>query len=165
MTLAFSFIRIFIFKMPESPRYLLSKARDAEAVDAVNYVARKNGKAEPLTLDMLEDIDIQLGLTINRDEGTAGLSHMEIMKGNVKDFKGVEYSKLFANKKLGLHTGLIWLIWLMIGKCQPFRYRGVFLTGNYRDCIPPLLQFPSIVPRTKVYSTFIFIPHIPELLH
>ena len=101
--------------MPESPRYLLSKGRDAEAVDAVNFVARRNGKAEPLTLDMLQDIDVQLGLAVNYEEEGRGLSRVEVMKDNFKDFKGVEYSKLFANKKLGLHTGLIWLIWLTIG--------------------------------------------------
>lgn len=105
----------------------MSKGRDAEAVDAVNYVARRNGKPEPLTLDMLQDIDAQLGVPINYEE-EGGISQMNIMKENFKDFKGVEYSKLFANKKLGLHTGLIWLIWLTIGKS--------ILTVDY-----PLLTF------------------------
>lgn len=119
LTLAFAFIRIVVFKMPESPRYLLSKGRGAEAVDAVNFVARRNGKAEPLTLDMLQDIDVQLGLAVNYEDEGRGLSRVEVMKDNFKDFKGVEYSKLFANKKLGLHTGLIWLIWLTIGMGSP----------------------------------------------
>ncbi|KAH6702104.1 hypothetical protein BKA61DRAFT_681369 [Leptodontidium sp. MPI-SDFR-AT-0119] len=109
LTLAFAFIRIVVFKMPESPRYLLSKGRDAEAVDSVNFVARRYGKPEPLALDMLQDTDAQLGLAINYEEGR-GLSPVEVMKDNFKDFKGVEYSKLFANKKLCLHTGLIWFI-------------------------------------------------------
>ncbi|KAI9050202.1 hypothetical protein LZ554_006343 [Drepanopeziza brunnea f. sp. 'monogermtubi'] len=121
VALAFGFIRSVIFKMPESPRFLLSKGRDADAVDAVNYVARRNGKPETLTLDMLQKIDAQLGIAVHH-EVKEGLTRMEIMQDNFKDFKGVEYSKLFANKKLGLHTSLIWLIWLTIGIAYPLYF-------------------------------------------
>jgi hypothetical protein len=44
LALTFALAQLFIFKMPESPRFLLSKGRDAEAVEAVNYVARRNRK-------------------------------------------------------------------------------------------------------------------------
>jgi MFS family permease len=116
MALLFAMIRIFVFKMPESPRYLLSKGRDAEAVEAVNYVARRNGKPEPLSLGMLQDIDRDLGIAVNEDEGRAGLSRTEIIKENLKDFKSANYKDLFATRKLAQHTSLIWLIWLTIGK-------------------------------------------------
>ncbi|PVH82380.1 MFS general substrate transporter [Cadophora sp. DSE1049] len=133
LTLAFAFIRVVVFKMPESPRYLLSKGRDAEAVHAVNFVARRNGKVEPLSLDMLQDIDNQLGLPVNYKEERRGLSRMEVMRDNFKDFKGVEYSKLFANKKLGLHTGLIWLIWVTIGIAYPlyFNFLPSYLSQKF----------------------------------
>lgn len=163
LTLAFAFIRVVIFKMPEIPRYLLSKGRDAEAVDAVNFVARRNGKPEPLTLDMLQDIDAQLGLTVNCEEVGRALSRVEVMKDNFKDFKGVEYSKLFANKRLGLHTGLIWLIWLIIGMhplppCMDFSKLS-------RYCISIVLQLPTLVPGTKVHFSIIALSHIQKLLY
>lgn len=66
LALAFTFIRIFLFKLPETPRYLLSQGKDQEAVDTVNYVARQNGKPEPLTIGMLRDIDIHLGARLAR---------------------------------------------------------------------------------------------------
>lgn len=163
LTLAFAFIRIVVFKMPESPRYLLSKGRDAEAVDAVNFVARRNGKAEPLTLDMLQDIDVQLGLAVDYEEEGRGLSRVEVMKDNFKDFKGVEYSKLFANKKLGLHTGLIWLIWLTIG--MGLLTHEIDLADTPRHRVPSLLQLPSLIPRTEVHREVIPLPHIQKLLH
>lgn len=132
LALVFTFYRIFIFKLPETPRYLLSKGRDKEAVDAVNYVARRNGKPEPLTLAMLEEIDIQLGVVDpnNRDNnsnnndnnnngGNTGLSNKEILKENLKSFHGVQYKALFATRKLGIHTTITWFIWLTIGMPLP----------------------------------------------
>jgi len=116
LSLVFAVVRLFLFKMPESPRYLLSKGRDAEAVEAVNYVARRNGKPEPLNVAMLQDIDRDLGITVNLDEGRQGLSHSDIIKENLKDFKSANYRDLFATKKLAYHTALIWLIWLTVGK-------------------------------------------------
>lgn len=106
LALAFSWIRLFVFKMPESPT--LSNGRDAEAVEAVNYVARRNGKPEPLHISILQDIDRELGLIINPDESRTGLSRMEIIKENMKDFKSVNYKSLFATRILARHTALIW---------------------------------------------------------
>ncbi|RQM07421.1 hypothetical protein DH86_00003210 [Scytalidium sp. 3C] len=96
LAIAFAMIRIFIFRMPESPRYLLSKGRDAEAVEAVNYVARRNGKPEPLNLTMLQDIDRELGIMVNNDEGRARLSRTQIITENLMDFKSANYKGLFA---------------------------------------------------------------------
>lgn len=116
LALSFAFIRMFVFKMPESPRYLLSKNRDAEAVDAVNYVARRNGKPEPLRLEMLQEIDMHLGVVVSPEEsGRQGLSKTQILKENLSDFKSTNFKNLFATRKLAQHTIIIWLIWLTIG--------------------------------------------------
>lgn len=112
LSLAFTFVRIFIFKMPETPRYLLSQGNDQAAVDAVNYVARQNGKPEPLTLSMLQAIDVRLGITPNAEEG---LSTKNILKESMKEFRGEHYRALFATRKLSQHTALIWAVWLIIG--------------------------------------------------
>lgn len=122
LSLAFTVIRIFIFKLPETPRYLLSKGKDQAAVDSVNYVARQNGKPEPLTIGMFQEIDARLGTTneSNMSAQGPGLSTKEIIKENMKDFRSTHYQALFATRKLGIHTGIIWLIWLTIGKnCIP----------------------------------------------
>ncbi|KAG9239300.1 hypothetical protein BJ875DRAFT_531822 [Amylocarpus encephaloides] len=135
MALVFAIIRLFVFKMPESPRYLLSKGRDAEAVEAVNYVARRNKKPEPLHLGMFQDIDRELGITVNEDEGRACLSHMAIMKGNLADFKSANYKDLFATRKLAQHTTIIWLIWLTIGIAYPlyFNFLPTYLAQKFTE--------------------------------
>ena len=98
LAMSFALVRIFVFKMPESPKYLLSKGRDAEAVESVNYVARRNKQPEPLTLSMLQAIDAQLGIT--PDAQGRRLSRSEIIKENLSDFKSTNYKSLFATKKL-----------------------------------------------------------------
>jgi len=65
--------------MPETPRYLLSKGRDGDAVEAVNHVARQNKKSEPLTVEMLQAIDQQLGIDISHTRAV-GLSNREIIR-------------------------------------------------------------------------------------
>lgn len=122
ISLAFTFIRIFIFKLPETPRYLLSQGKDQAAVDAVNYVARQNGKEEPLTIGMFREIDARLGGgnvsgdTAGESTGAGpGLSTREILRENMKDFKGEHYQALFATRSLALHTVIIWAVWLTIG--------------------------------------------------
>ncbi|KAL1637203.1 hypothetical protein SLS56_000862 [Neofusicoccum ribis] len=143
LAIAFGIIRIFVFKMPESPRYLLSKGRDAEAVDAVNYIARFNGKPETLTLAMLEDIDATLGLASTDSDAKKGLSHREIIKENLKDYKGINYKNLFATRKFALHTSLTWLIWLTIGIAYPL----------YFGFLPSYLE-TKFTTTTSLYKTY-----------
>lgn len=111
-------IRIFVFKLPETPRYLLSQGRDEDAVEAVNYVARQNGKAEPLTLGMLREIDVRLGVSSQSGGKTEKLSTKEILAENIQAFKGEHYRALFATRKLSRQTIIIWAIWLTVGKCN-----------------------------------------------
>jgi len=114
ISICFGIFRIFLFKIPESPSFLLSKGRDAEAVEAVNYIARRNGKPEKLTLQMLQDIDVALGHA-SVETNMKGLSGMQILRENLKDYKSVNVKKLFATPRFALHTSLTWLIWLVIG--------------------------------------------------
>ena len=124
MTLVFAFVRIAVFKMPESPRYLISKGRDVEAVESVNYVARRNGKPEPLTLEMLQEVDRVTGGEV-RPGSTKKMSRSAIIKENLQDFESVNYKNLFSNARLARHTSIIWFIWLTIGE--------KIFSGNRRD--------------------------------
>ncbi|KAF2488476.1 MFS general substrate transporter [Lophium mytilinum] len=136
LSLSFAFIRMFLFKMPESPRYLLSKNRDSEAVESVNYVARRNGKPEPLTLAMFQQIDFEIGAAVNPEEaGRQGLTKMQILKENLADFKSTNFKSLFATRKLIQHTSIIWLIWLTIGIAYPlyFNFLPTYLAQKFTE--------------------------------
>lgn len=136
LAIAFALIRIFVFKMPESPRYLLSRGRDAEAVEAVNYVARYNGKPEKLTLDMLKAIDdahsrpptqVEQSGESSTGEAKAPLSYKQIITENFKDYSSHSYRKLFAGRKMAQHSSVIFLIWLTIGVAYPLYF--AFITS------------------------------------
>lgn len=123
LALTFTFVRIFVFKLPETPRYLLSQGRDQDAVNAVNHVARQNGKPEPLTIAMLRDIDIRMGTQVHKEGETNRMNTKEIIKENMQAFRGEHYRALFATRKLGRQTIIIWAIWLTVGELC-FNYPG-----------------------------------------
>ncbi|KAJ5583939.1 hypothetical protein N7450_006603 [Penicillium hetheringtonii] len=122
LALAFTFIRIFVFKLPETPRYLLSQGRDQETVEAVNYVARQNGKSEPLTIGMLREIDARLGIASQNTGQAEKLSTKQIIAENMQAFKGEHYRALFATRKLSRQTIIIWAIWLTVGIAYPLYF-------------------------------------------
>lgn len=134
IAILFGVIRIFAFKMPESPRYLLSKGRDAEAVEAVNYIARYNGKPETLTLDMLAAIDARLGnASTSPEQGdmithtAPRMSYMDMLRESFKDYSANSYRKLFAGREMAQHTLVTFLIWLTIGIAYPLYF--AFITS------------------------------------
>lgn len=58
MTLAVFFLRYFVFTFHESPKFLLSRGREAEAIEVLHRIAKFNKAAPPtLTLDMFAAID------------------------------------------------------------------------------------------------------------
>ncbi|KAJ5408358.1 hypothetical protein N7509_002241 [Penicillium cosmopolitanum] len=122
LALCFTFIRLFIFKLPETPRYLLSQGRDEEAVEAVNYVARQNGKHEPLTIGMMREIDARLGNLSENGDKAAKLSKKEILAETMQAFKGEHFRALFATRKLSQQTLIIWAIWLTVGIAYPLYF-------------------------------------------
>lgn len=132
IALAFGLIRILAFKIPESPRYLISKGRDAEAVEAVNYIARFNKKPETLTLSMLQEIDSHFSQG-HREEhavvspSTKGLSQIQILKESFKDYDSNNFKKLFSGKRMRRHTSVTFLIWLTIGIAYPLYF--AFITS------------------------------------
>ncbi|KAH7207791.1 major facilitator superfamily domain-containing protein [Fusarium redolens] len=138
IALVLALIRLFVFKIPESPKYLLSKGRDAEAVESVNYIARYNGKPETLTLEMMQDIDRQIyssavvsstGEPVHAipDQTEKKLSMKDILKENFKDFNMSSYRSLFAGRKMAQHSAVTFLIWLTIGIAYPLYF--AFITS------------------------------------
>ncbi|KAJ5528516.1 hypothetical protein N7527_001909 [Penicillium freii] len=135
LALTFTFVRIFVFKLPETPRYLLSQGRDQDAVNAINHVAKQNGKPEPLTLQMLQAIDSRFGNMPNEEGESKRMTTKEIVKESVQAFKGEHYRALFATRKLGRQTLIIWAIWLTVGIAYPlfFAFLPSYLATKFTE--------------------------------
>lgn len=150
IAITFGLVRILVFKIPESPRYLISRGRDREAVEAVNYIARYNGKPETLTLDMFQAIDRRIAASSGSDasinsteadsnsivtpgptDSTGKLSYATILKESFKDYGSHSYRKLFAGRKMAQHSSVIFLIWLTVGIAYPLYF--AFITSYLQN--------------------------------
>lgn len=100
-------LRFFFFTLYESPKFLMGRGKDAEAVKVVHEVARRNGKTSTLSLADLEAID-QQGGRLRTDASAA-------MKRKLEKLNFTHVRALFATPKLAYSTSLIMLIWAFIG--------------------------------------------------
>lgn len=92
-------IRVFFMKMEESPKWLVSQGRFAEAIAALQAISEKNKR--PLTTSESDFMIYQPTTTL--DVTDKALSHMVHVKG------------LFATSKLSRSTGGLILLWMSIG--------------------------------------------------
>lgn len=71
---------------------------------------------------MLQAIDARFGNIPSEEGESKRMTTKEIVKENMQAFKGEHYRALFASKKLGRQTLIIWAIWLTVGKSDDFTY-------------------------------------------
>ncbi|KAH7253847.1 major facilitator superfamily domain-containing protein [Fusarium redolens] len=111
LTLLMFLVRFVLFKIYESPKYLMSKGRDEEAVRVVHTVAKKNGKTSTLSIEDLKACEPE-GYVAQTDTSAALKRYLE--KVDLSHIKA-----LFVTRKLGLSTGLIMAVWALIGLGYP----------------------------------------------
>ncbi|KAJ6783628.1 hypothetical protein PWT90_04481 [Aphanocladium album] len=112
-----SVLRIFVIRLKETPKYLLSSGEDALLVENIQALAKKYNRPCSLTLQRLE----ACGSTRSaRNKG--GFSVGDTL---------VHFRGLFCTKKIGFSTLLIWLSWVLIGLAYPLFY--VFLPAYLKN--------------------------------
>ncbi|KAL3426927.1 MFS-type transporter PB1E7.08c 4 [Phlyctema vagabunda] len=104
-------LRFCFFTVYESPKYLMGKGRDQEAVRIVHEVARRNGKSSNLTLEQLQACDPQ-GTFTQVDTSLA-------IKRKLEKINLTHVRALFASPKLAWSTSLIMSVWAFIGLGYP----------------------------------------------
>ena len=107
------FIRFVLFTIYESPKYLMGKGRDEEAVRVVHEVARRNGKTSPLTIEDLKACEAVAGGVQQQVDAAA------ILKRKMEKLNLTHLRALFATKKLAYSTTLIMTVWAFIGLAYP----------------------------------------------
>lgn len=149
-TLFLFFLRFVVFRIPESPKFYLSKGRDAEAIEAMHEVARLCGKPLPegyLTVAKLrhiagEPVDMVDEVPkVQKGSGVFGyFKHWLLdIKYNFKHTKRIspiaQMSPLFSNFALGYTTSMTWFLWFLIGLAYPLfnAFILIYLKGNNED--------------------------------
>ncbi|KAF8761683.1 Sugar transporter, partial [Rhizoctonia solani] len=113
------FIRFFVFRLYESPKYLMGRGRFAEAVEVVHAVAKYNGKSVSLTTEELETAGVS-GNHANTakgiEEGPRELdtTARAALKRKFEQFNGDHVRSLFATRKMAISTSLVIAIWLLL---------------------------------------------------
>ncbi|KAM3558229.1 hypothetical protein ARSEF4850_004709 [Beauveria asiatica] len=111
LVLTMSVLRIFIIRLKETLKYLLSSGEDALLVKNIQALAKKYNRPCSLTLQRLEACG-----SIRSSHSKSRFSIGETL---------VHFRGLFCTKKIAMSTSLIWLSWMLIGLAYPLFY--VFL--------------------------------------
>lgn len=116
--------RFFFFHLLESPKFLLNKGRQDEAVAVVHGIAFRNGRKTWLTSDILD----QVAATDDAEEGPHHPARQpqsfsqppsNFFKAKLQSISADSLRPLFKTKTLGTATGLIWFCWATIGMGYP----------------------------------------------
>lgn len=106
-----SILRITIIRLEETPKFLLSEGRDAEAVRVLQNIATKHNRPCGLTLERLE----ACGTAQTRSGAAVSLSKRLFSPGEVM----THLRGLYSTRRIGLSTTLVWFSWLLIGLAYP----------------------------------------------
>lgn len=111
LVLIAAILRVTIIRLKETPKYLLAKGQDQEVVDTFQYIAQKYNRTCTLTFEHLDNCGIIKSTYGGSRYGVGELA--------------AHIRGLYATKKMGMQTSLIWFSWLLIGLAYPLFY--VFL--------------------------------------
>lgn len=136
--------RFFFFKLYESPKYLMGRGRDEEAVRVVHEVARINGKTSNLTLADLEKFN---------QTGQQGVDASAALKRKLEKVNFTHIRALFASPKLAWSTSLIILIWAFIGLGFP-------LYNAFLPCKHPFGAICSLSLARLMYHNIVWEQYI-----
>ncbi|GAT20091.1 sugar transporter [Aspergillus luchuensis] len=114
LTFAMFICRFFLFHLYESPKYLLARGRQSDAVASVHGIAHKNRTKTWLTEEILNEIG-----GYPEEVAEEKLSFAEIVRRNLSKFSLERIGPLFSSKKLGFSTVLLWFCWATIGMGYP----------------------------------------------
>lgn len=149
----FMFIcRFFLFHLFESPKFLLSRGRQREAVTVVHAIAYQNGRKTWLDEEILNAIGGR-----PEEVNDLKLTTVEIVKRQLSKFSTQRIGPLFATKKLGINTALLWFCWATIGMGYPLF--NAFLPQYLTNVDPNQPDTPtSIVYRNYAITSVIGVP-------
>ncbi|KAI8457666.1 sugar transporter-like protein [Phakopsora pachyrhizi] len=121
-------LRFFIFRIFESPKYLMGKGMDAEAVATIHKVARYNGVRSTLKLEHLEEIS-----HVKCPEVSSSAVNMKSsFARSMEKLSSQHIRALFATPKLAFSTSLIIVIWAFIGLGFPLYNSFIPFIQNQR---------------------------------
>ncbi|PWY99427.1 MFS general substrate transporter [Testicularia cyperi] len=132
LTFVMFILRFFVFRLPESPKYYLSKGRDADAVRVLKDIAQRNGITLGDDIISVEIFRSAAGQEADMDvkeaeeELTGFRAITEAPKRFIQNFKGVSFTPdlshvrpLFYGWRMAVTTVILFVLWSLIGLAYP----------------------------------------------
>jgi hypothetical protein len=106
-----SILRITVIRLKETPKFLIGEGRDEQCVETLQFIATKYNRPCSLTLEQLA----ACGFTNTGRRGSEAHASQRFSFAEVL----VHLKGLYATKRIGLSTTLIWFSWTLIGLAYP----------------------------------------------
>ncbi|KAL4875845.1 major facilitator superfamily domain-containing protein [Aspergillus karnatakaensis] len=117
-----SILRITVIRLEETPKFLVSDGQDEKVVAVLQNIAQKYNRPCSLTVERLT----AFGETPRHTQGSRRSYQIISLPELGRHLRG-----LYATKKMGLSTTLVWFSWLLIGLAYPLF--NVFLPSYLRS--------------------------------
>ncbi|KAK6460622.1 major facilitator superfamily domain-containing protein [Scheffersomyces coipomensis] len=110
IVLVLAILRVTVIRLQETPKFLVSNNRDAEAVEVLQSIAKKYNRNCSLTLDQLAQYgEIESNDDYRKDTSLAGI--YTLVKHHVQI--------LFSARKVARSTALVYSSWSLLGIAYP----------------------------------------------
>jgi hypothetical protein len=112
------FCRFFLFKFYESPKNLLARGHKDRAVDSLNGIAIFNNSDARISVEELCHDTGGVGGVIAGEEARKRSTERKMwiwtLKEHLAEFGPSRLKPLFATKKMGWTTVIVWFLWIDI---------------------------------------------------
>lgn len=112
------FLARLLFRIHETPKYLLGKGKDKEATEVIQSVARRNGSTTWLTVEHFDAISARLRSSELNDAQSSPASN-NILRRAIKNWAPHRITALFSTPRMALSTGMMLFLWCAIGMAYP----------------------------------------------
>ncbi|KAI1428829.1 MFS general substrate transporter [Xylaria sp. FL1777] len=150
LTLLIFFLRAAIFQLKESPKFLLCKDRDADAIEVIHYIAKKNGHSCNLSLvdfERLTGEDDSIGSSSTASDRNS--KHL-VLSRTQRIFSAVNrYRMLFDGWQMTRLTVLVWLTYIL-------DFWGFTVAGTYLPQILALKNGSASKSLQFTYASYIY---------
>ena len=167
ITLFVFFLRFFVFKFHESPKFLLAKGREQEAIDVLHHIAKFN-RAPPPSLTVQDFAEVE-----RLHYGTDSLTSAELAADRQADGKvsamqsfknGIRaFGRVFAHLKLIAATRLQLFIFILLALAYMGDYWSFNLAGNFLPIILAQYNQQRAAKGQETYKQYIWI-NLPGIL-
>ncbi|GKU05895.1 unnamed protein product [Fusarium langsethiae] len=153
ITLFIFILRFFVFNFHETPKYLVYRGRDEEAINTLQHMADINKKECGLTLDMFDSLQGEESSLGSGDSETpalgAGKKQLNLKWSKKAKLELYRYKMLFSSAKVTRLTILVWLTYIM-------DYWGFTVAGFYLPSILALKNGAVSVSLKSTYAAYIY---------